>query len=126
MSGRPPDPADVAAGFACSCERPLLANGSLSEPSFKAMVFPLSEKLAFAADDRQVDELRPGVVGRRIADEEAAQIDVLHLLHRADERLARQVLARPPQPFDEYLRGEETLDRAEVVGLEAGLFRHHP
>src|SRR6185436_16170774 len=123
MSGRPP--ADFAAGapaagFAFGAEPPDLPNGSLS---LSAMVFPLSQELAVAADDRQVDELGARMVGRRIADEEPAQVDVAHFLHLADEGFARQVLARTLEPFDEHLGDQESLDRAEVVVLEARFLR---
>src|SRR4051812_1660206 len=49
-----------------------LPKGSFIEPSFIAMWSLLSQELAVATDDRQVDELRAGVVGRRIADEKSA------------------------------------------------------
>src|SRR4051812_37920293 len=44
----------------------------------------LAQELAVARDDGQVHELRPGVVLRRIADEKAAEVDVLHLFHGVD------------------------------------------
>src|SRR5262245_27789612 len=89
ISGRPPAAPDffALAGVGPTETAPSrlsLPNGSLNG-SFVAMVFPLSQELAVAADDRQVDELRAGVVGRRIADEEAAEVDVAHLLHLRDE-----------------------------------------
>src|SRR6185369_3472221 len=121
ISGRPPAVVAAgapAAGLAFGLDPPALPNGSFI---FNAMVFPLSQELAVAADDRQVDEPGAGVVGRRIADVEPAQVDVAHLLHFADERIARQVLACALEALDEHLGDEEALDRAEVVFLDAGL-----
>src|SRR5882672_12834973 len=67
-------PASASSGFADP-------NGSLT-PSLNAIAFPLSQKLAVAPDDGQVDEFRTGMALRRIGDEKPAHIYVVHLLHR--------------------------------------------
>src|SRR5262245_49270942 len=70
ISGRPPEARAVPSPAA-----PREPKGSLNVIAMGGL---LSQELAVAGDDGQVDELRPGVVGRRIADEEAADVDVLH------------------------------------------------
>src|SRR5688572_22641697 len=96
------------------------ANGILSAPILSPIANLLSQKLAFLADDRQIDELRPGVIFWRIADVEAAQVHV-HLLHRLDELVARKVAPRALEALDHHLRGEEPFHGAEVVVGVAGL-----
>src|SRR5690242_16657980 len=71
-------------------------------------------KLLVLRDDRQVDVARPAVILRRIADLEAADVVVVHRLQRADEALARRVLARAAQAFDHDLRGDESLEAREI------------
>src|SRR5213075_148914 len=124
LAARAPDLA--ADGAAC------VASGSALRPkkgslevtsSLNAMCFPLSQELAFATDDRQVDEFRSGMALGRIADEESAQVHVVHLLHRVDEAFARQVAAGTAQALDHHLGGEVTLHRAEVVVAEARFLR---
>src|SRR5688572_19020300 len=72
---------------AAAASRP--TNGSLSA-SLNAMGISLSQELAFAPDDRQVDELGPGVALGRISDVEAAEVDT-ELFHRVDELLPGEV-----------------------------------
>src|SRR5947208_3225449 len=74
-----------------------------------SMVYPLAQELAVAPDDRQVDEPRAGMVFRRVADVEPAEVHVLHLFECVDEAFARRVVPRPAQPLDHHLGVEEAL-----------------
>src|SRR5215470_20275030 len=49
----------------------------------------LLEELAAPPDHRQVDEFRPAVAAGREADDEFAQVDVVHAFQGGDELLAR-------------------------------------
>src|SRR5687768_13597757 len=100
--GAPPD----ARAFATpDFAPPLLRKGSLSARGIcpplirigsRFLPAALSQELAVAGNDRQVDELRPGVVLRRVSDEKAAEIDVVHPLQGVDQALAREIPARAP------------------------------
>src|SRR5689334_16003501 len=46
-------------------------------------------ELAVAADDRQVGEIKAGVVGRAVADIQPAKVEFVQLLERGDHLFAR-------------------------------------
>src|SRR6188508_3259423 len=115
--------------WSCRPLESLPSSGSLPESSLDsslvammslAEVTELTQELAVARDDRQVDELRARVILGRIGDVEAAQIDV-HLFHGVDELFAIQVAAGALQAFDQHLCAEEAFQRAEIDVLQAGL-----
>src|SRR6185503_1036310 len=97
-----------------SLDSSLVAMMSLAE------VTELSQELAVARDDRQIDELRARVVLGGIGDVEAAEIDI-HLFHGVDEFFAVEVAPGALQALDQHLRAEEAFQRAEIDLLQAGL-----
>src|SRR5207237_307031 len=117
-AGRPQEAARAGglSGAYCCAASPRLRNGSL-RANLNAMRFSLvflAQELALASDDGEVDELRTGVVLRRITHVEAADVDVLHPLDRANEPFAGQIPASALEPLDEDLGHDEALDRAEI------------
>src|SRR5436853_5341286 len=95
--------------------RPPLASIGIFGSWSLSMSISLAQELAVAPDDRQVDELRAGVVLRRIADVEAAEVHVLHFFERVDQAFARRIAARPAQRLDHHLGVQEAFHGAEVV-----------
>src|ERR1051325_5349860 len=89
-------------------------NGILKNSSRFPMALPLAQELAVAADDRQVDEFRTGMVFLRVADVKTSDVDVVHALQGVYQPFARRILARALQAFDHHLRGDEAFHRAEV------------
>src|SRR5207302_2065264 len=117
-AGMPPGAARAGglSGAPCCAASPRLRNGSL-RANLNAMRFSLvflAQELALASDDGEVDELRPGVVLRRITHVEAADVDVPHPLDSADEPCAGQLLASALEPLDKDLGHDEALDRTEI------------
>src|SRR6185295_4246344 len=71
-------------------------------------------------DDRQLDEFRAVVAGRRERDPVAAEVEVAQRFHRVDESLARQVAAGAAKAFDQRLGGDESFQAGERILLLLG------
>src|SRR5690242_19598671 len=80
----------------------------------------LAQEALVLANDGQFDELRSGVIGRREADGESADVEIADLLHRRDEFFPGQVVAGASEAFDQDLGGDEALETREGVILLAG------
>src|SRR5215831_13910284 len=81
----------------------------------------LAQEALVLPDDGQLDEPRSAVVVRRKADRKPADVVIADLLHRADEFLAREIVAGAAQALDEHLGRDEALEaRERVVLLSSG------
>src|SRR6266849_5545928 len=74
----------------------------------------LFQKLAAAADHRQIDEFRAAVAARRETDHKFAQIHIVHALERRDELFTRQVLAGALEALDHHLGDDEPFQAREI------------
>src|SRR5216683_7914339 len=84
-----------------------------SKPAGVRIVRGLAEESFILADDGQLDELRPIVIGGREGHPVTADVEIAYRLHSADEFLAREVGACAAQPFDEYLGRDESFQAGE-------------
>src|SRR3990167_4310401 len=83
------------------------------------MAMRSAQEAAVARDYRQVDVLRPEVVGLAEVDLITVEIDLADRLHRAQETFAGQVAAGPPQTFDGDFGVEEAFHRYERPILDS-------